>query len=533
MRALLLVAALLAWAAPAWATTRAAATCAVADVNTQIALSSAGDTVTIPAGDCTWTTAATALNGVALTGAGSPRIIGRSTSTVTLATGTRVFTVIALNNITFSVTAGQTLNIYRVGDRGQFLTGTVTSYAAPTLTMDITSVGSAGNNCSGLACPANLWIIMQVCDGTTTTCITDNVASGATMLTMTEHTAFRTEISGFKIVAGTGSGQVINMAYTSSGKAMLLHDCWIESNQTANIMINSNTNRGVVWNCSFDSSPGGLGSNLGFQLVGTVNTWTALATMGTADTTGESNVYFEKNDYHTFLNFFDAGDNGKMVARYSTFNTTGLGTHGPDTGNYGQRHFEAYNNEWIWDRYGNGTTIPLTRVLYVRGGTFVFTDNAYTLDGTSGSDYALAGVDMTVMNLQRNAGPNPCYGAPYTVHGENYPAPRQVGFGRVTGAAGNDSITYKGDIEPAYIWGNTGTAFPVGTSDFGGVECTTPDGTAYYVVAGRDYFADETAKPSYTKYTYPHPLASGAVNPAPGVQIGGNVTFGGNASWGP
>jgi hypothetical protein len=41
----------------AMATTRAAAGCSVAEIRTQIAASSAGDTVTVPAGTCTWETA--------------------------------------------------------------------------------------------------------------------------------------------------------------------------------------------------------------------------------------------------------------------------------------------------------------------------------------------------------------------------------------------------------------------------------------------------------------------------------------------
>ena len=113
--------------------------------------------------------------------------------------------------------------------------------------------------------------------------------------------------------------------------------------------------------------------------------------------------------------------------------------------------------------------------------------------------------NMTVMNLQRNGGPNPCWGAG-TSGGAAYPAPRQVGLGRVTGARGNDSMAYTGDSEPAYIWNNTGPSpVPIGISDYGpGQEssCTgsTYDTSANYIKAERDYFVG-TPKPGYAKYT--------------------------------
>ena len=121
---------------------------------------------------------------------------------------------------------------------------------------------------------------------------------------------------------------------------------------------------------------------------------------------------------------------------------------------------------------------------------------------------------MTVMNLQRHAGPNPCWGAG-TSGGARYYAPRQVGMGYVTGkgtsglGSTKDSITYVGDSEPAYIWGNSRQPLSnVSVSDYGGSECTNPDRSANYIVAGRDYF-NGTAKPGWTPYTYPHPFIQG------------------------
>jgi hypothetical protein len=80
-------------------------------------------------------------------------------------------------------------------------------------------------------------------------------------------------------------------------------------------------------------------------------------------------------------------------------------------------------------------------------------------------------------------------------------------MGRVTGAAGSDSITYKGDSEPLYIWNNTGQNTPsIGEYPDGqGDSCSgTQDFSSNYIVQNRDYFVG-VPKPGYTKYTYPHP----------------------------
>jgi hypothetical protein len=243
-----------------------------------------------------------------------------------------------------------------------------------------------------------------------------------------------------------------------------------------------------------------------YDEVNNTNSWTTLSTMGAADTIGENNFYVEDDDFHAWLNAFDQGDNGRMVVRYSALHDSAFGTHGADTGPYGQRHFEVYNNTFLRHIYSDGSSFPLPRWFYIRGGTYAVHDNVFTVS-PDGNDYPDPVLDMTHMSLQRNAGPNPCWGA--DIPGIQYNAPRQVGFGRVTGAAGNDPTgVYVGDSEPAYIWNNTGAVLGIGISDFGGVECTNPDSSVDYIILDRDYFVG-TAKPSYTAFTYPHPLRSG------------------------
>jgi hypothetical protein len=233
-----------------------------------------------------------------------------------------------------------------------------------------------------------------------------------------------------------------------------------------------------------------------------------------ADTTGTNNLYVEDSDFHAFLNAFDNDDNGRITVRHALFDNAGLGTHGADTSSIGGRHFEVYDSTFLFNAYTDGTTFNLNWWFFVRGGTFVVADNV--MPTIFSQDYgAKPAFNMTVMNLQRNGGPDPCWGAG-TSGGAAYPAPRQVGLGRITGARGNDSMAYVGDSEPAYIWGIAGSA-QVAISDFGFTDpssCmgSTYDNSANYIVSGRDYFVG-TPKPGYTKYTYPHPLRAGTSAP--------------------
>lgn len=478
-----------------------AASCSQADVNSAVTSAVAGDTVVIPScpSGMAWTSGIS-ISGITLKGGGSGRIIAWSEPSQTIGTGTKTLTVQASG---LPITAGQWLRVSRTGTRGSYMEGAVTSYSGTTLVMNITRTGGSGT--------ATRWLVST----SPTTVLINNVAGN--MITMIEHASRHTRVRDIKIAAGTGTGSKIVFAPTIGGKANILHDCWVESNSSSGNAVDAFFNRGLIYNCSFDSSPfsmAALALKI-FDPANTTNAWGTLSTMGSSDTTGENNFYVEASDFHAWLNAFDNGDNGRMVVRYSTFNAAGFGTHGADTGLYGQRHFEVYNSAFIQNIYSDGSSFPLPRWFYIRGGTFVIHDNTFSIV-PKGNDYGHPAVDMTHQLLNRGNGTgNTCWGA--NVPGIQYPAPRQVGFGRVTGAAGNDYAgVYVGDSEPAYLWNNTGDVPAIGTSDYGGVECTNPDSTTKYVVLNRDYFND-TAKPGYTPYSYPHPLvtSSGTTNPPP------------------
>lgn len=481
--------------------TRTAASCSQSDVQAAVNSAARGDTVIIPSGSCAWTSGITvAAKAIILKGQGSGRIIAYSPDSLTVGTGAKSINIQA----GLSIAIGQTLRISQTGKRSNWMQGSVSSYSGSVLTMNITSTAGSGT--------ARRWLVSTM----PTTTITHN--SGTTLFSITEDTLGHIDVSGIKVAAGTGGADVFTFNRTSGGRAILLHDCWIEQGSAGGDAIQAYTNSGVVYNCSFDSSPFSM-APLAFhhQPFNSTSSWTTASTMGAADTTGESNFYFENCDFHAYLNAADIDNNARAVFRYNLFNNAGFGTHGADTSTHGQRHFEFYNNTGVFDGYSDGSTFSMNWWFYVRGGTFVIANNV--LPRITSTDYPnYPDVNMTVMNLQRNSGPNPCWAA-------DYPVPRQVGRGFQTGTGTDgkgrtyDSVTFVGDLEPGYAWGNSRpgggpVALVFTTSDYG--ECNTGTKSSTYVQSNRDYFNGATAaKPGWAPYAYPHPLRAADPPPPP------------------
>jgi len=472
-----------------------------ADVSTAYAACANGDTLTIPAGSATWTSGLAINKRIRVRGQGSGRVVARSTDTVTVGTGIKTFALLPIPaGSTPPITNGQVLRVERTGNPHSngnpsstraSMTGTVTNYSGGILTLNVTSVTGSGTH--------PLWIVSTAASTT----ITQGFAGN--LITLVEDTTGNVEISGIRFVSGS-DGAVINILNVPSGRACLIHDCYFEQVDDSTSIL-SNTNRGVVWNCSFPSFPY---TNYRLAIHRPCNvltsSWETPPTMGNADTTGESNFYIEDCDFHAYGVCTDFDSNSRQVMRHCTFNNAGLGSHGADTSTYGQRHTEIYDCEMVFNGYGNGQTMNMNWWFYLRGGVLIMTDNI--LPALDSGDYGgKAEINMTVMNLQRSGGPNPCWGA--DIPGVQYPCPRQVGRGYIDGTAGMDSATYVGELEPCYYWNNTGS-YNIGLSDYGDAACSNPDSSSSYIVAGRDYYNDGTAKPGYVKFTYPHPLRAGS-----------------------
>ena len=352
--------------------------------------------------------------------------------------------------------------------------------------------------------------------------ITNNVTSDSAIM-VTEDTQFHTEIAHLSIVGNSTQAAIQVDAHDtpndSGGKAVLMHDL----NFSDSYGIRMKSNRGVIYALAANNHKG-TQEVVQCKPESLSYSWSTLSTMGTADPNGESNVYVEDSTFTLALHeAIDWDDNCRIVIRHNTFDNSSITSHGADTSAIGARHVEIYNNTFIFTNHNDcdgSQTANLAYLIFMRGATGVITDNTGLANMASCAWGVKPAVDMTVMNLQRNAGPNPCWGQSSS-GGANYPAPRQLGFGYVTGNGRDgsnrqfDTLTYVGDSEPFYIWNET---FTPALSDFGaqaGSCAGAPvgfDTTSNYLVQGRDYFLG-TAKPAYANYAYPHPLRANAGRP--------------------
>lgn len=497
------------------------------DVQSKIDGASDGDTVTIPSGSFSWTSEIT-ISGKAihLQGAGAGRVVARSLSSVAVGTGTKTFTV---NDSGLDISNGQTLQIRRLGNAPDgtldtdewvptWMIGTVNSYSGTTLEMNITSVESSGTHAQ--------WIIIS--EAATTIDFANNVEGGSA-INLVADTTGHVRLSGIRFTWGAGAGErymIIVTGTRTSNFPPLIYDCYFEIDGGAGheTLLWEGGHRGLIWDCSFVSWPfGRAGTFLKVAEHADTGDWTSASTMGAADSTGLNNLYVEDCDFHAIINATDFDGNSRAVVRYSLFNNAGAGSHGADSGLYGVRHVEIYNNVFTFQDLGEDT-MPLTWWYFCRGGTGVFTDN--TADNITSSWWGpKPEIVFAVLQLQESWGPNPDWGA--GIVGIQYPCPRQPGMGYIDGTGldglgrNEDSVTFVGDSEPIYIWNNTGT-FAAGFAD-GTDPQAGADETADYVVEDRDYFIDGTAKPGYTKFEYPHPLREEDAG-GDGVQLIGTLT---------
>ena len=620
---------------PTWNCTSAQTTPTI--VQNTVNAASEGDTINIASGSNSWVTGVTISGkGLHIAGAGSGRIIAydNGVEELTVGTGTLTMTIAGYSPgfSSASIATGETLRVYETNSRTNFMQGTVTSISGSTLVMNITSTGGSGTT--------HRWLISTL----PSTVITNNSTSAA-LFSVTEDTSVNTNISGIQFANGTATCSALGcyhilVFWASGGQAVLINNNWFQVAQSE--AIEFGVNQGVVWDNSFDGSSGtytpiiisAVRIKIDPPAFGQQQSWTQPSFWGTLDTTGQNNVYIETCDFHALGAASDNDDNGRMVWRYSLMDNSAWSTHGADTSSYGMRTFEIYNNTAVFNGYSDETTFNLGNgYFYVRGGSFVYHDNV--LPALTSMDYGTKPDLAFIQQQLQRIGPNGCWGAG-TAAGEDYPAPRQIGMGNVTGnghaptgvinltggggsascgtytsscpsntltaantctqpatscataivsnittnaisallrqfngtgytsapslvisgglgtgATGSvtesggsltgitlgsggsgytgettDSVTYVGDSEPAYIWNNTRTSGGGTVSltpaivDYGPSDgqCTgsTYDSTANYVVQNRDYFTTaSTAKPSYTPYTYPHPLTSG--NPQAGT----------------
>lgn len=226
----------------------------------------------------------------------------------------------------------------------------------------------------------------------------------------------------------------------------------------------------------------------GIQIFGEGDdSWTQEVSFGSADFVFiENNVfsYASKRD-----GCYDAYNGARYVFRYNQVTNTNIGHHGRDSGGYRSTHLhEIYENTFT--ATGLSTTI---RTINSRGGTGVIYNNAYN------GQYKSRGLELAYYCCFK---PETSCGDPWT-ECRSYPCVDQPGRG-----SNQDSVIY-------YEWNNTldGNDIDFWIYEVDPVEF---DVSEEIIVEGRDYFND-TSRPNYTAYTYPHPLTQAQ------AQVGSNT----------
>lgn len=315
-----------------------------------------------------------------------------------------------------------------------------------------------------------------------------NDAGNDTLLELITDDSHHVELSGLRLIEGATTADA-HLAVFGSQRAVKVHDNYFETNGGLLRSIRWGSPRGVVWRNEFFSN---RQDDQAIVFLGAADSWTTADTMGTRDVDGESNVYVEDNLFRElYVQALDPDSNSRVVIRHNRFESSGMASHGADTSEAGTRHWEIYDNTFTFVDLGgctNTETAPLNWYFFIRGGTGVIADNVMP-DIASCVWGDKPEINMTVMNLRRNAGPYPCW--------TTYPAPRQVGQGH----DGTQMIT-----DPVHIWGNSGGGDQEpGLSDYTNECGPGAPTTADFVQPGRDYIVG-SPRPGYTKYPYPHPL---------------------------
>lgn len=320
------------------------------------------------------------------------------------------------------------------------------------------------------------------------------------------------EISGLRVVCGTitGAGGYHHMRVfpSAGGKPVLLHDCYFEGNGSGVVYsIEWCTNGGVIWKCKFASNYNFLGG-IQFKHFNDNFTWTMPSTMGMADVNGTANTYVEDCTFTgMFIGCTDFDDDSRTVMRHCTIDNCQLYSHGQDTSPDGSRHWEVYDNTFVFTASGSPpsfpkVTFPLNLQCWfaIRGGTGIIADNVFPNISTKN-----VAIQMNVYSINRFSNSIPCQ--------THYPAPRQVGQTWIgKGGYSYANAPYDGSgyaTDPVYIWGNTGSATDsptfIGFNQYAPDECGHGQKITDYVNPGRDYILGKP-KPGYAKYKYPHPL---------------------------
>jgi hypothetical protein len=326
-------------------------------------------------------------------------------------------------------------------------------------------------------------------------------------------------ISGFSYIGGPGDQTgFISM---NSQNFRIDHCAFSNLTQRGVVAYSTASSWGVIDHCTFQKASG---TAQGVSVFGDRDAaWNRPLSLGTINA-----VYIEDCTFtwpSPSDSVLDMYNGARAVFRHNTVTNASIGCHGLDSG--------RYRSALSWEIYDNTfhVTVPLARQFHFRGGTGVVFNNRITTSGAG----RLSGNSIEVT----------CYRATGTVIFQNY-----VPWGFVSGsnrydgnsdAYGWPSLDQIGAApptippnisdappptrslqgkSPAFAWGNAlnGARMPMAAATYSGPGY--PSGqpgnpnVASVIKENRDFFND-TPKPGYAAFTYPHPLTSAA--PAPTV----------------
>ena len=226
---------------------------------------------------------------------------------------------------------------------------------------------------------------------------------------------------------------------------------------------------------------------------------------------GTNNAVFVEDCVFTktaFGNAIDAEYGGKYVFRHNILNDVYIEAHSIQGNDRAARSWEIYDN--AFNQSKQSIYVPIR----LRGGTGVVFNNTFT--GTF--DLLAIGLD-NVRSCTTEAVSGLCDGSSVWDGNQagqaGYPCRDQIGRSTDSWLWTASNLYPPQQLDPAYEWNNYRGSTQV---NFASIQCAQSQG---HIQENRDFY-NGTAKPGYTPYIYPHPLAvveKGGVGPARNLRI--------------
>lgn len=242
--------------------------------------------------------------------------------------------------------------------------------------------------------------------------------------------------------------------------------------------------RGVVDHCVFKTDTARVAFK-GLSVNGSRDeSWKKPLSLGSPDAVYVEGCQFKYQFHYRCL---DGDNGGREVFRYNAVYNTDIGTHGYDTSPRSNISLEIYNNKFYHTIEGSWYI-----TIAYRGGTGVIFNNI--VENLNGTFNSFAGLYYYCgCPDHQTCGHETCL---------EYPCKDQPGRAPDTNGDGIQ------EREPLYEWNNTfaGQDGNISTADI----C---DEVHEFVREGRDFY-NNTKRPGYTPYMYPHPFSvPGQVTP--------------------